>query len=287
MLLALSLLVASTLAFSPYVDTPYEEIVSQRYTLSSATPIYNWGQLPFGEVTQVVMGSLSAGTLGSFVLSPTSAIFIQTNAAFTVYSVSLNGINLVAGSRLAVEQGTGLLTAVVTPTNAYEVACSVSANALECSIVNSVASAFGSINGVVAVTVGGTSLEVFIASMSGGYLYQPGKALTLLQSEPPTAVAYFAPKNLAAFGSNSSLMTYVNATLIRRDWATDIVNGAGGVYDAPITSLAFDSFGWLFVGTAACVDILFPNGTVNHLSRFQGLPYNQTTSVSIEYNTRL
>ena len=62
---------------------------------------------------------------------------------------------------------------------------------------------------------------------------------------------------------------------------------AGGVYDAPITSLAFDRLGWLFVGTMSCVDILFPNSTVNHLTRFQGLPYNETTSVSIEYNTRL
>ncbi len=53
-----------------------------------------------------------------------------------------------------------------------------------------------------------------------------------------------------------------------------------------MTSLAYDTFGWLFVGTVADVNILFPNNTVNHLSRFQGLPFNVTTSVSIEANTR-
>jgi hypothetical protein len=51
-----------------------------------------------------------------------------------------------------------------------------------------------------------------------------------MQAEPPTAVAYFAPKGLLAFGSNQSLMLYINNTLLRRDWATDIVTGAGFIY---------------------------------------------------------
>ena len=54
MLLALTLLLGlARAAFTPYVDVPYEEIVSQRFTLSSAAPIFNWGQLPFDNVTQV------------------------------------------------------------------------------------------------------------------------------------------------------------------------------------------------------------------------------------------
>ena len=54
MLLALALLLGlARAAFTPYVDVPYEEIVSQRFTLSSAAPIFNWGQLPFDNVTQV------------------------------------------------------------------------------------------------------------------------------------------------------------------------------------------------------------------------------------------
>ena len=94
----------------------------------------------------------------------------------------------------------------------------------------------------------------------------------------------FAP-SLAAFLIGLALVLAWGFNVFG-DWATDISTGSGGVYDGPITSLAFDNLGWLFVGTTACVNILFPNATVNHLSRFQGLPYNETTSVAIEYNTR-
>ena len=59
MLLLLPLLaclaLARAAAYTPYVDVPYEEIVSQRFTLQSATPIFNWGQLPFDSVTQVLL----------------------------------------------------------------------------------------------------------------------------------------------------------------------------------------------------------------------------------------
>ena len=57
MLLLLPLLaclaLARAAAYTPYVDVPYEEIVSQRFTLQSAMPIFNWGQLPFDSVAQV------------------------------------------------------------------------------------------------------------------------------------------------------------------------------------------------------------------------------------------
>lgn len=273
-------------AFEPIVDVPYEEIVSQRYTLASATPIYNWGQLPFDDVVQVVAANLSSSISGAYVLSSQSIIFIETNSEFTMYSVSLGSIVLEPGCRIGVLQGSGLLAAVATPTTAYEVACTASNTSVSCAVISGESAAFGVVNDLIAVSGSGSSIVIYVASMSGGYMYLPGKSLLLLQAEAPTAVAYYAPKALLAFGSNESLMLYVNNTLTRRDWATDIVTGSGGVYDAPITSLVFDVYGWLFVGTQSCVDILFPNNTVNHLSRFQGLPFNQTTSVSIEYNTQ-
>ena len=235
---------------------------------------------------QVVSGSLSASVAGAFVMSSEALIFIETNSDFTMYPVTLPGITLQPGSRLAVDVSSGLLTLVATPTAVFEVECSVGDGSVTCSTVNSAAGAFGNVTDMAVVSNGGLSVAGYLATVAGGFMYQPGKALVLLQAEPPTAVAYFAAKSLLAFGSNESLMLYVNNTLTRRDWATDIVTGSGGVYDGPITSLAFDTYGWLFVGTTACVNILFPNNTVNHLSRFQGLPYNVTTSVSIEYNTR-
>ena len=280
------LLFASAHAVKPYVDVPYEEIVSQRFTLSTATPVYNWGQLPFDSVTQVLLGNITSDVGGAFVLSTSALIFIQTNADFTEYDVVLQGINLVQGSQIAVDGVSGQLTAVATPTNVYEVQCTLTSNILNCNVLNSAPASFGTVNNVIAVSDDDV-LTIYVASNGGGFVYVAGKSLTLLQAEPPTAVAYFAPKNLLAFGGNESLTTYINNAPIRRDWATDIASGSGGVYDGPITSLAFDKYGWLFVGTTACVNILFPNSTVNHLSRFQGLPFNVTTSLSIEYNTRL
>jgi hypothetical protein len=145
----------------------------------------------------------------------------------------------------------------------------------------------GTINDVTVAESTGNNVVAYVATTTGGYMFVSGKSLVLMQAEAPSSVAYFAPKGLLAFGSNTSLTTYINNTLARRDWATNLVTASGGVYDGPITSLAFDTYGWLFVGTTAAVNILFPNSTVNHLSRFQGLPYNVTTSVSIEYNTRM
>ena len=231
----------------------------------------------------MLSGSLSPAVAGAFVLAPTALIFIETNADFTQYSVVLNGVALAPGSRIAVDPTTGQLAAVATPTAIAAVTCSAAGSIVSCSVVSSAAGAFGVVSDL---AVARTSVvAVYAATAAGGFVSSKG-ALQLLQAEPPAAVAYYAPKAMLAFGSNESLMLYVNNTLVRRDWTTDISTGSGGVYDGPITSLAFDNLGWLFVGTTACVNILFPNATVNHLSRFQGLPYNETTSVAIEYNTR-
>ena len=231
----------------------------------------------------MLSGSLSPAIAGAFVLAPTALLFVETNADFTLYSVVLNGVALAPGSRIAVDPASGQLAAVATPTAISTVACSVAGTIVSCSVVSSAAGAFGAVADLAVADTG--VLSVYAATAAGGFVSSKG-SLLLLQAEPPVAVAYYAPKALLAFGSNESLMLYVNNTLLRRDWATDISTGSGGVYDGPITSLAFDNLGWLFVGTTACVNILFPNATVNHLSRFQGLPFNETTSVAVEYSTR-
>ena len=287
MLVVVLLLVSiANAAIKPYVDVPYEEIVSKRFTLASAAPIYNWGQLPFDDVTQVLLGSISSTLSGTFVLSSSSIVFISTSD-FSMYAVDLAGITLTSGSRIAVRPDTQALAIVATPGGLYQVSCSLSGSTYSCDVDDSAVESFGVVNDAIVASASGTSLVAYVAAMTGGFRFVTGSTPMLMQSEPPTSVAFFAPKSLVAFGSNSSLTTYINTTLIRRDWATNLETASGGVYDAPITSLAFDSYGWLFIGTQACVDILFPNSTVNHLSRFQGLPYNVTTSVSIEYGTRL
>ena len=265
--------------FVPATDVPYEELVPQRFVLASAAPIYNWGQLPFDDVAQVASGQLD-GNLGAFVLSSSSLLFVQYNTNFTQTSVALDGISLDAGSRIATDPVSYALVAIATPDAFYFVSCS---EAL-CSIVDVAGADFGAVTDMTVVP--GSSLTAYIASPAGGYMYEFGSGLQLLQAEPPTAVAYYPAGSMLAFGGSLNVYLYVNNTMVRRDWVTNVTTGTGGVYDGPVTSMAFDKYGWLFVGTTAAVNILFPNQTVNHLSRFQGLPYNETTSVSIEYNTQ-
>ena len=266
-------------AFTPATDVPYEELVPQRFVLASAAPIYNWGQLPFDDVAQVASGQLD-GSTGAFVLSSSSLLFIQYNANFTQTSVALDGISLEAGSRIATDPVSLALVAIATPSAFYFVSCS---EAL-CSIVDVAGADLGAVTDMAVVP--GSSLTAYIASPAGGFMYEFGAGLQLLQAEPPTAVAYYAAGSTVAFGGSLNVYLYVNNTMVRRDWVTNVTTGTGGVYDGPVTSMAFDAYGWLFVGTTAAVNILFPNQTVNHLSRFQGLPYNETTSVAIEHSTQ-
>jgi hypothetical protein len=68
------------------------------------------------------MGNVSASISGAFVLSPSALIFIETNVAFSEYTVAFSGgTNPVPGAMIGVHATTGLLTALVTPSAAYEV----------------------------------------------------------------------------------------------------------------------------------------------------------------------
>ncbi len=285
-------ILAAAHAIMPYADTGYEELVSTRFYLSGAAPVYGWERLPFADpptqaaASNVTVQAGGAPIAGFYVIGAGQAIFISgSNGQFVQHPVEFTGISLAGSVRIGVDRGTETLAIVATPSAVYHVQCEFTGSAVVCTTLFSIAADLQLVTDVAVVPE--SNGVAYIACSTGGYLFEaPNKAIHLLQTEVPTAVAYFAPRQLAAFGGNESVTTYIKNVLVRRDWVTDVVNGYGGVYDGPVTSLAFDELGWLFVGNVADVNILFPNSTVNHLSRFQGLPYNVTTSVSVERNTR-
>lgn len=278
--------------YKPYVDAGYEELISTRFYLDSAAPVYGWERLPFATpptraaaARVTIIGSVQE-LAGFYVIGGDQIIFISgSDASFLQHPVGLGSIPVDPSTCLGVDPATKHLTIVATSTSVYHINCSLSGASISCSIIDSLPVDFQFVNGIAVIPSGNGA--AYIASNTGGYLYEGlSNVVHLLQAEVPVAVAYYAPRQLLAFGGNESVTTYVNNVFVRRDWVTDVVNGAGGAYDGPVSSLAFDSLGWLFVGNSANVNILFPNMTVNHLSRFQGLPYNVTTSVSIEATTR-
>ena len=68
------------------------------------------------------MGNVSSSISGAFVLSPYELMFIETNVAFSEFTVTFSGgATPVPGAMIGVHATTGLLTALVTPSAAYEV----------------------------------------------------------------------------------------------------------------------------------------------------------------------
>jgi hypothetical protein len=163
-----------------------------------------------------------------------------------------------------------------------------SQQAVTCTRLASQSFALGSVNAVVVRPASaGHGDQCVIASSAGLLLYAPPSLIQLLP-DPMTAVAYSPSSQLIASG-NSLKLTLINQSnlVVRWDWVTNLDTQVGGVYDGPITSLAFDVSGNLYVGTTVCLNVLFTNGTVTRIDGVGGLPYNMTTSVSVESGTQV
>jgi len=107
-------------------------------------------------------------------------------------------------------------------------------------------------------------------------------AATAAFSLPHGADAAAAGGGLLALGNATKLALYSpRGQLLRWEWVSNVTSGDGGVYDGPVTALAFDGGGSLFVGTACCVNVRAPGGAVARLARPQGLPYGNVTALAV------
>ena len=88
---------------------------------------------------------------------------------------------------------------------------------------------------------------------------------------------------LLALGNSTKLALYTPRGVLKRwEWVSNVTSGDGGVYDGPITALAFDGSGFLYAGTACCVNVRAPGGAVSRLARPQGLPWGNVTALAVD-----
>lgn len=114
---------------------------------------------------------------------------------------------------------------------------------------------------------------------------------------PMTAVAVVASEGAAAgsttaaAGSGSNMVAAGNSVrvwlltlagdVVRWDWVTDVVSGAGGVYDNAVRSMAFDAeTADLYVGNDIALNVRSGGGGgVSRIDGTHGLPYANITSI--------
>jgi hypothetical protein len=88
---------------------------------------------------------------------------------------------------------------------------------------------------------------------------------------------------LLALGNATKLALHTpRGALLRWEWVSNVTSGDGGVYDGPITALAFDGSGYLYAGTACCVNVRAPGGAVSRVARPQGLPWGNVTALAVD-----
>lgn len=108
-------------------------------------------------------------------------------------------------------------------------------------------------------------------------------AAVAVNPQPPAADGTYM---VAAGGAQKLyLVEGKSAVILRWEWVARLRgphtcdDSLGGVIDAAITSLTFDSCGALWCSGASAASVMFANGTFVRLAGLQGLPYGNITSV--------
>lgn len=120
------------------------------------------------------------------------------------------------------------------------------------------------------------------------YDVQVGQTAVELWSAPVAvnAVSASAALSMVAAGNNTAMMLYdmLSLSLVRWEWVSDVVSGAGGVYDDVTTALAFDH-DILYAGNPTCLNVRYPNASVYRFSDLEGLPSTNITALAVDVSS--
>ena len=281
-----------------------------RLTTSNATAIAGWAALPVPDVQQVEAGVYN-GQDGVYVLSTTQLVFAQLpptpygtksvpqlppttapDATFTDVGKLLH-MDIVAHSRLAMG-AQGALTAVVTPSEVAFVGktyvnrragvCATAAHrgvTTRSTVVATVAVDMGAVStAIVAPSHDDDTTHVWVGCTHGVLraTLSPGAVASSVWSlQPPNPVAAIALSpsgDEVAVGTDQKLYILDAAKLgsvIRWEWVTQLSTASGGVVDAPITTMAYDACGSLWIGNAICVNVMFKDRSFIRISGLEVL----------------
>ncbi|EGD83339.1 hypothetical protein PTSG_03947 [Salpingoeca rosetta] len=273
------LLVALAVAPSQYGalayvrDTPYRELVPQRFQYKSQTPIEGFNQLSFNAIHAIDGCTVldSQGWLLATELGLTWFTRSNVNKFIPVQGESIDW----ASSRLLCAQDNHVF--VLDATTAYLIAIDDTEHG---SVQWKVPHYLTSVNDVCY-----DGQRLWIASGNGTVtLSTKTQVLSIADDREATAVACKQGAKEAFSGGPASVQTFdADARLVRWDWVTNITSAAGGVYDGPVTSMALDDDGVLYVGTPVAINARQPaTATVSRFDYQQGLPMNNTQIVAVE-----
>ena len=264
-------------------DTPYLEIVPDRYTFEGAQPIYGWGVVPAKCcVAQLLVCN---GTTLLFMKSGELLLATGTHGARVFTRVSMDAaIPEASGSRLLLSESKNQVVGLVSPSGLARLDCKLGSAAPTCVVSAMVASAFGPI-----AAAGTLGTSVFVATATGMFQCIHFLRCSRVQlydtvESPLSALAVHAPSGVVAVG-NARKLWLLDATgaTIHWEWVTAIEGkeeGAGGVLDGPVISLAFDGrTGDLYAGTQVALNIRRASGEWLRIAGDQGLPSAPITAV--------
>ena len=76
--------------------------------------------------------------------------------------------------------------------------------------------------------------STIIGATNGLFLLTKDTQLSRVDPTPVLSVAYSSVLRLYAAGTQDKISVYRGPNLVRWEWVTDVVNGAGGAYDGPV-----------------------------------------------------
>eukprot|EP00043_Microstomoeca_roanoka_P019783 m.229726 g.229726 ORF g.229726 m.229726 type:complete len:770 (-) comp17056_c4_seq1:240-2549(-) len=270
----LALLLTCTLAAAYVRDAPYRELVPQRFLFQNEKPIEGFNQLTFNNI-YAIDGCAVLGSSGWFLsteLGLTWFTFPNVNKAINVdININWNAVHLecTAENQLFIVDDTQAVLISIDSAEQATVTWKVQHG----------------LTNVQDICFDGSSL--WLASDNGTAIVSTSTSqVAIADARAVTAVACLPGSSTVFSGGAATVQQFQNYAMVHWEWVTDLTTASGGVYDGPVSSMALDTNGTLYVATPVAINMRTSDGVVSRFDYQQGLPMNQTQIVVVESNTQ-